>query len=156
MPAFCPLCASDDLTSEGVTDDGRRYAVCASRDHGVDGFVWEPTPRNRPNLRSDGLGGKLDIWDKLLDCIPRDGVPRPYGDIEDRLIQSYPTEAGVLIQRYGHKWREGAPPSGHYSMSVYLSTRLRELADEKLVELTWGPAEGEWAYNGVISHWARS
>lgn len=38
-------------------------------------------------------------------------------------------------------------------MSVYLAARLSELADEKLLIKTFGPAEGPWSYNGIISHW---
>jgi hypothetical protein len=71
------------------------------------------------------------------------------------LIARYLDEAATLLNRYGHKWREDGPPSGHYSMSVYLSTRLNDLAKEGLLRKSWAPAEGPWAYNGVISHWSR-
>ncbi len=40
-------------------------------------------------------------------------------------------------------------------MSVYLALRLSELAKEGSLELSWGPATGEWAYNETISHWRR-
>ncbi len=155
MLAFCPLCASDERTTEGVADDGRKYAVCMARDHGDDGFVWEPTPERRSTSRGDGLGADLDIWDKLLGCVPADGMPHSYGDVEDEFLEKYPREAGLLQERYGHRWREGKRSTSSFSMSVYLAARLSELADEKLLAKTFGPAEGPWSYNGVISHWAR-
>jgi hypothetical protein len=76
--------------------------------------------------------------------------------VEDRLFESYPTEAGVLQERYGHRWREGKRSVNEFSMSAYLAARLSELADEKLLIKTFGPAEGPWAYNGIISHWQRA
>jgi hypothetical protein len=74
--------------------------------------------------------------------------------VEDLFFDRYPDEAALLQDRYGHTWREGKK-SGQYSMSSYLSGRLGDLAKEGLLEPTWGPAEGPWSYNGVISHWAR-
>jgi hypothetical protein len=38
-------------------------------------------------------------------------------------------------------------------MSAYFASRLRELANEGLLDLTWREATGNWSYNGVISHW---
>ena len=155
MPAFCSLCVSDEYTTEGVTDDGRRFIVCANtREHGPNGYVWEPVPEKPARLRGDGLGADLDIWDKLLECVPPDGIAHSYGDIEDIFFERYPDDAGVLQDRYGHAWREGKR-SGQYSMSSYLSGRLGELAKEGSLEVAWGPAEGPWAYNGRISHWTR-
>ncbi len=156
MPAFCPLCASDDHTKEDRTDDGRVFAVCADPEHGSDGYVWEPTPPGGRSLRGDGLGAELGIWDKLLECVPADGHVHPYGDVEDRFFERYPEEAQQLLERYGHKWRDADYPSGHYSMSAYVASRLRELEKEGHLALTWEPATGRWAHNGVISHWRRS
>jgi hypothetical protein len=157
MPAFCPLCASDENTVEEITEDGRMFAVCSdASEHGVDGFVWEPTPTKLSNTRGDGLGNELEIWDKLLECVPVDGSSHPYGDVEGRLFERYPGEARVLQERYGHRWREGKKSVNQFSMSVYLAARLSELADEKLLIKTYGPAEGPWSYNGIISHWERA
>jgi hypothetical protein len=155
MPAFCPLCASDERTSEHRTDDGRRFAICEARYHGTEPYVWETAPLQRFQTRGDGLGNDLGIWDKLLDCVPADGTAHPYGEVEDRLFESYLTEAGVLQERYGHRWREGKKSVNQFSMSAYLAARLSELADEKLLVKTFGPAEGPWAYNGIISYWQR-
>jgi len=155
MPVLCPLCVSDEHTSTGVADDGRRYVLCVNtREHGEDGFAWEPTPPRQTRIRGDGLGTELDIWDKLLECLPADGAPHSYGDVEDAFFDRYPADAALLQARYGHRWREGKR-STQYSMSAYLAARLRDLANEKAVELTWGPAEGHWSYNGIISYWAR-
>jgi hypothetical protein len=156
LPAFCPLCASDDHTSVGTTEDGRSYAICASADHGSDGFVWEPAPPPGQNLRGDGLGAELDIWDKLLECVPPDQRVYAYGEVEDRLFEQYPDDARRLLERYGHKWRDPAHPSGQYSMSAYVASRLRELEKEGHLVLTWGPATGPWEHNGTISHWRRA
>jgi hypothetical protein len=78
-----------------------------------------------------------------------------YGEVEDRFIAKYPEAASVLLHRYGHRWRDPEHPSGQYSMSSYLASRLRELANEGHLELSWDKARGPWAYNGVISHWER-
>jgi hypothetical protein len=156
MPAFCSLCLSDEYTTEGVADDGRRFVVCAnSREHGPDGFVWEPYEPKKTNARGDGLGAELEIWDKLLECVPTDGIAHPYGEVEDLFIERYPSDAVLLQDRYGHRWREGKKTINQYSMSVYLAARLRDLAREGSVDLSWGPAEGPWSYNGIISYWAR-
>jgi hypothetical protein len=153
--AFCPLCASDELTSSDTTEDGREFAVCMANVHGEDGYVWEPTPSRALSTRGDGLGFELDIWDKLLECVPAEGT-HSYGAAEDRFFERYPTDAAALQERYGHRWREGKKPVNQFSMSSYLAARLTELANEKLLVKTFGPAEGEWSYNGVISHWARA
>ena len=156
MPAFCSLCVSDEYTTEGATDDGRVFVTCFnSREHGPDGYTWEPTPEKSGRSRGDGLGSELEIWDKLLECIPTDGIPHAYGEVEDLFFERYPTETALLQERYGHKWREGKKTVNQYSMSVYLAARLRDLAREQAVDLSWGPAEGPWAHNGVISYWAR-
>jgi hypothetical protein len=156
MPAFCPLCASDEHTAEGIAADGRGFAVCSNvKEHGPDGFVWEPTPTPSARIRGDGLGAELEIWDKLLECIPVDGAAHPYGEVEDRFFGRYPSEAALLQERYGHRWREGKRSVNQFSMSAYLAARLRDLAKEQAVQLSWGPAEGPWSYNGIISYWAR-
>ena len=156
MPAFCPLCASDENTSEGVAEDGRQFAVCTSaREHGSDGFVWEPTPRRKSRARGDGLGAELEIWDKLLECIPADGAAHSYGEVEDRFFERYPADSSLLQERYGHRWRDGKRSANQFSMSAYLAARLRDLVKEEAVDLTWGPAEGPWSYNGIISYWTR-
>lgn len=36
-----------------------------------------------------------------------DGTAHAYGEVEDRLFEMYPAEAGVLQVRYGHRWRDG-------------------------------------------------
>ena len=41
-------------------------------------------------------------------------------------------------------------------MSVYLLGRLSELSDEQLLLKSFGPAEGPWSYNGVISYWTKA
>lgn len=156
MPAFCPLCARDDHTTQEETPDGETIARCFDPSHGPEGFIWDPTPTTSENSRTNEIGRELDIWDKLLDSIPDDGNVHPYGDIEDRFIGLYPTAATTLQERYGHRWRDGKKSESQYSMSVYLSLRLRELEKEGLLNLTWGPATGEWAYNGVISHWQKT
>jgi hypothetical protein len=139
-----------------MTEDGRPFVVCNNlREHGEDGYTWEPTPERAKSTRGDGLGAELDIWDKLLECIPIDGIAYPYGDVEDQFIDRYPSEASVLQERYGHRWRDGKRSTNQYSMSTYLAARLRDLAREASLSLTWGPAEGPWSYNGVISHWTR-
>lgn len=80
----------------------------------------------------------------------------PYGVVEDGVFELYPREAGILQERYGHRWRDGRKSVNQFSMSVYLATRLSELADEKLLIKTFGPAEGPWSYNGIISYWERA
>jgi hypothetical protein len=147
---------SDEYTSEGVEPEGQRYVVCANvREHGVDGYRWNPTPLNRKGPSRGGLGAELDIWDKLLECIPADGVTHPYGEVEDQLFERYPVDATLLQERFGHVWREGKRSENQYTMSVYLALRLSELAKEGAVDLSWGPAEGPWAYNGTYSYWTR-
>jgi len=156
MIAFCPLCASDERTTQSTTEDGRRFAVCAHPDHGAEGFVWDPFIEARNSSRGDGLGAELDIWDKLLECVPADGETHPYGAVEDRLIERYPAESAVVQERYGHRWRDGKKSVNQFSMSAYLAARLSELADEGVLVKTFGPATGPWAYNSVISYWKRS
>lgn len=156
MIPFCPLCASEDHTSSDVAEDGRVFVVCRSRDHGDEGFVWEPTRPDARSRRGDGLGAELDIWDKLLGCVPADGVAHPYGEVEDRFIEAYPNEAGVVWERYGHRWREGKRSVNQFSMSAYLAARLSELFDEKLLLKTQGPATGPWVHLSEISYWTRS
>jgi hypothetical protein len=156
MPAFCSLCVSDEYTSEGVEPDGQKYVFCANvREHGADGYRWNPTVVSPKGASRGGLGAELDIWDKLLDCIPSDGTPHSYGEVEDQLFESYPADAALLQERFGHVWRGGKRSENQYSMSVYLALRLSELAREGSVALTWGPAEGPWAYNGTYSYWAK-
>ena len=89
-----------------------------------------------------GIGADLDIWDKLLDCVPSGQEFVPYGDVEDAFFDRYPAEADVLLRKYGHRWRDSAHPAGRFSMSVYLSGRLRELADRGELEVRWEPARG--------------
>lgn len=156
MPAYCSLCASDEYMSERETGDGRKFAVCSANYHGAEPYVWETTPAQRTKTRGDGLGNELDIWDELLECVPSDGRAHSYGAVEDRLFELYPADAAVLQERYGHRSREGKKSENQFSMSVYLAARLSELADEKLLIKTFGPAEGPWSYNGIISHWKRN
>ena len=89
----------------------------------------------------------------ILECVPDDGVFHSYGDVEDAFFERYPTEAGRLQSLYGHRWRDGQKSKNQYSMSAYLSLRLRDLQKEQVLDVTWLPAEGPWAYNGIISHW---
>jgi hypothetical protein len=152
---FCPLCASDENTSVQSADDGREFAVCAAADHGDSGYVWESSPPHRSPRRGDGLGAELEIWDKLLESVP-DGGPHAYGAVEDSFIARYPRDAELLQERYGHRWREGRRSASPFSMSSYLAARLSELADERLLVKTFGPAEGPWSYNSVISYWVRA
>lgn len=158
MPAFCPTCALDDYTKEGVADDGTPFATCRGPDHGPEGFTWErwqPAARTTGRPES-GLGAELDIWDKLLECIPSGSDYTSYGAVEDSFFARHPREAAQLAERYGHRWREGVRRSTtQYSMSVYLSLRLRELATEGVLDVEWGPAEGPWSYNGIFSYWRR-
>ena len=156
MPHLCPLCASDDLTAESRTHDGVQFVVCTDRSHGADGYVWEPTPPPGRSTRGDGLGAELEIWDKLLELFDPAEDFVAYGDIEDRLFHRYPTEAQTLLHRYGHKFRGAEHPSSQYSMSAYLASRLKELEREGHLQLAWRPATGDWAHNGVISHWRLS
>ena len=132
-----------------------KYAACMARDHGENGFVWEPTIERRSTTRGDGLGADLDIWDKLLECVPGVGVAHAYGVAEDAFFERYPTEASLLQDRYGHRWREGKKSAHQYSMSSFLPARLSELADETFLVKRFGPAEGPWAYSAQISHWTR-
>lgn len=155
MVPFCSLCVSEDWASFEETEDGRRFAVCRSKNHGEEGYVWEPTDERSGRTRGDGLGSELDIWDKLLDCVLSDGAIHSYGEVEDRFIELYPAEAAVVWERYGHRWRDGKRSQNSFSMSAYLAARLSELASEGHLEKTFGPAEGPWSYNGVISHWQR-
>ncbi len=86
MPAYCSLCTSDEHTSEEVAEDGRLFAVCSGKYHGGEPYVWEPTPARR-SKRGDGLGNDLDIWEKLLECVPADGSAHAYGVVEDQLFE---------------------------------------------------------------------
>ncbi len=154
MPAFCPLCAQDDYTETHELDDGTSYAICLYATHGPDGYVWEPWVEKRGrSSRSEGLGAELEIWDKLLACFSSTDDFISYGDVEDRFISRYPSEATLLLHRYGHRWRDPEHRSTQYSMSAYLALRLRELEKDGSLELEWGPATGPWAYNEIISHW---
>ena len=156
MPFFCPLCALDENTTASAAADGRVFVVCTTREHGVEGYVWEPTPERRSPTRGDGLGAELDIWDKLLECVPSDARAHSYGEVESVLIDRYPKETASLQDRYGHRWREGKRSTNQFSMSAYLAARLSELADEGLLIKTFAPAEPPWDYNAVISHWQRA
>lgn len=156
MPAFCPLCASDERTTEEHTADGRRFAVCEANYHGTEPYVWETTPPERSRTRCDGLGSDLDIWDKLFECVPADGAIHSYGDLEDIFFAHYSRDAAVLQERCGHRWRDGKKSESQFSMSVYLAARLSELADEGLLVKSFAAAEGPWAYNGIIFHWKRA
>ena len=153
MPAFCSLCVSDDYTEESTAEDGRRFISCRNPEHGTDPWVWEPSVAPSRRSRGDGLGSELDVWDKLLGCLESGSDFVPYGVVEDRFVERYPTEARKLLHLYGHKWRDPAHPSTRYSMSVYLAARLRDLEKEGHLALKFGPAEGKWAYNGTISFW---
>ena len=156
MPIYCPVCASEDYASEQAEPDGEKYFWCTNEDvHGVDGYRWSSAPRTTRKPDRGGLGAELDIWDKLLECIPADAEAHSYGEVEDVFFERYPKDAEFLQERYGHAWREGKKSENQYSMSVYLSLRLSELAKEGSVQLTWGPAEGPWSYNGVISYWVK-
>lgn len=155
MVDFCPLCASDERTEAALAEDGRTFVVCSHPDHGEGGYVWEPTPERKAGPRSDGLGGELDIWDKLLECVPADGKTYSFGEVEDRLIGRYPSEARTIQDRYGHRWREGKRSTNQFTMSAYLAARLSELAGEGLLVKSFGPAEGPWSYNTIISYWSR-
>ena len=152
MPALCPLCVFDDYTTEGRTEDGIRYVTCSNPDHGVEPYVWEPTETKYRRSR-DGIGADLDVWNKLLDCLSLGEPAVSYGVVEDRFFDRSPDEAMTLLLAYGHKWRDPDHPSGQYSMSSYLASRLSELADEGALVKTFEKAEGKWAYNVVISHW---
>jgi hypothetical protein len=82
-------------------------------------------------------------------------VPHSYGEVEDVFFERYPADAALLQERYGHRWREGKRSTTQFSMSAYLAGRLRDLSRGGSADLTWGPAEGPWGYNGIISYWAR-
>jgi hypothetical protein len=154
MPAFCPLCASDDRTETHKADDGTPFAVCLHPSHGRDGYLWEPTSSSAgTSHRSGGLGAEIDVWDKLISCFESDEDFISYGQVEDRFFARYPADASLLRHRYGHRWRDPEHRSGQYSMSAYLALRLRELEKDGLLELEWGPATGPWAYNEIISQW---
>lgn len=137
---FCPLCASEDDATTGTADDGRTFFSCSNRSHGSDPYIWEPSPPPNRSQRSDGLGAELDIWDKLLDSIPSGTEFRAYGDVEDEFFARYPSEAALLLDRYGHRWRDERHKSTQYSMSAYLASRLRELATEGILDLKFLPA----------------
>ena len=113
------------------------------------------TSARRGKTRGDGLGNELEIWDKLLDCVPS-GDAHSYGVVEDQLFDRYPAEAAAVQERYGRRWREGKKSENQFSMSAYLAARLSELAEEKLLFKTFGAAEGPWSYNGIISYWERA
>ena len=155
MPAYCSLCASDDYTSERETDDGRVFAVCSARYHGTEPYVWEPTPTLSRNTRGDGLGSELGIWDKLLECVPAGG-PHSYGIVEGRLFELYPNEAAGLQERYGHRWRDGRKSQSRFSMSVVPGRTSQRTRRRGLLAKSFAPADGPWAYNGIISHWKRA
>jgi hypothetical protein len=146
MPAFCSLCVSDEYTTGGVTDDGRRYVVCANvREHGPSGYMWEPTPKEEMLMQADGLGAELDIWSKLLECEPADGQPHSYGEVEDVFFERYPDKAAVLQSRYRHVWRERRRTEKGYFMSSYLLARVSDLIREKSLTVSYGPAEAPWS-----------
>jgi hypothetical protein len=137
---------SDEYTTEGMTEDGRRYVVCANtREHGADGYVWEPTVAKAGRIRGDGLGAELDIWAKLLECVPADGQPHSYGEVEDVFFERYPDEAAFLQSRYGHVFREGKRTEREYSMTSYFLARLSDLIREKSLSVSYGPAEAPWS-----------
>jgi hypothetical protein len=98
---------------------------------------------------------ELQIWDKLLELFPGGEDFLDYGSVEDRFIERFPSEAALLRDRYGHRWRYPDHPSTQYSMSAYLASRLRELEREGQLDLDWRPATGPWVYNGIISHWRK-
>jgi hypothetical protein len=157
MVAYCSLCASDEATSSHVTDDGIAYAVCADSSHGEGGYIWEPHQPGQGHSRSsEGIGAEIGIWDKLLTLFEPGEDFVSYGDVEERFLDRYPTEFTLLLHRYGHKWRDPDYPSTQYSMSSYLAGRLRDLANEDQLDLTWRPAEGKWKHNEIISHWKPS
>lgn len=153
MPALCPLCVLDDFTSEHVTEDGIRYVQCDGPDHVGAPFVWEPSQAGGSAPSRGGIGAELDIWDKLLGLFRSGDGVLSYGDVEDRLFSQYPETARILLDLYGHAWRDPDHPATGYSMSAYLAGRLRDLEREGHLVLSWGPAEGPWSYNGIISHW---
>lgn len=147
------MCISDEYTEESATEDGRRFISCTNPEHGAEPWVWEPYEAPRGTSRGDGLGSELDVWDKLLACVDVGSDFVPYGMVEDRFVERYPSEARRLLHLYGHKWRDAAHPSTRYSMSAYLAARLKDLEKEGHLALKFGPAEGEWAYNATISWW---
>lgn len=153
MRGFCSLCVSDEFTSADRTEDGRRFFSCSNPEHGAEPWVWEPSEDRPKRHRGDGLGSELDIWDKLLACLQPGEDFIPYGDIEDRFIERFPTETGQLLSRYGHRWRYPAHPASKYSMSAYLAARLKDLEREGHLALRFDRAEGSWAYNEIISWW---
>jgi hypothetical protein len=103
-------------------------------------------------IRADGLGAELDIWAKLLECVPADGQPHSYGEVEDLFFERHPDEAAFLQSRYGHVWREGKRIEKGYSMTSYLLARLSDLIREKSLEVSYGPAEVPWSdYTRTIS-----
>ena len=154
MPALCPLCVLDEYTATDRTADGVAFGSCSNPEHGGEPFVWEVTEHARKGVRArDGIGADLGVWDKLLQCVHEGEPAVAYGTVEDRLFERFPDEAASLLQAYGHRWRDPEHRSGRFSMSAYLATRLSELAEEGLLEKTWGPAEGQWAHNSVISYW---
>lgn len=154
MPAFCPLCAKDDRTETHELDDGSSYAICFHSSHGTDGYIWEPSPSmTGTSKRSEGIGAELDVWNKLLECFEDNADYVSYGEIEDRFFARHAEEASTLLHRYGHRWRDTKHRAGQYSMSAYLALRLRDLEKDDHLDLRWGPAEGPWKYNEVISYW---
>lgn len=150
----CPLCATDEFAVLSTTGDGRTYALCSGPAHPKE-WEFEPIDARRDRTRTDGLGQELGIWDKLLMCVTPGEGAIAYGVVEDRLFEKHPDVATALLRTYGHRFRDPAHPSTQYSMSAYLAARLRELANEGALSLTWARAEGQWSHNGVISHWER-
>ena len=111
----------------------------------------DPQPTiGRPGSRARYLGQAA-----RLDCITDSVDFQSYGDSEDEFFRRYPSDATLLLRRYGHRWRDDHHKSTQYSMSAYLASRLRELANEGQLELRFLPARDPWTYNGVISHWRR-
>ena len=77
--------------------------MCAARYHGAEPYACEPTLTERTTIRGDGLGSELDIWDRVLECVPADGAVHPYGDVEDRIFANHPGDAAILQEWYGHR-----------------------------------------------------
>jgi hypothetical protein len=155
MAEYCGVCASEEYTHPDATDDGRRFVECKNPFHGNEPRVWEPTSRRRSRSH-EGIGAKLSIWDKLLECVVLGEDFVPYGTVEERLADRYPEDLAHLIREYGHRWRDPAHPATRYSASVYLGARLSELAKEGHLDHRTGLAEGPWAYNGTYEWWRRN
>ena len=152
---YCGVCASEDYTSAEQNEKGATYFVCSNPFHGEESLTWEPPGRSKIQISAGGIGAKLTIWDKLYECVPEGADFVPYGVVEDGLADRYPDELQLLINEYGHRWRDPNHPSNRYSASVYLGARLAELSKEGLLEHKSGPATGNWAYNGTYEWWRR-